>query len=152
MFISEEVRKRHEDHNKNLSEIPEVLKRGILLGDYVIVRRKYFTDVKISKNGVIEPGYKALVSDAGNPKASFNDNPFSFVACVLQVGAGDNAKAFSEGDIVWLDYRVMGRGNYSFPLDLENPVSMSEGIEKIPVSAIAYLAEPKVEEVEVEDF
>lgn len=139
MFLSPQELEKRKKHNANIYEVPEVLDNGILLGDFVIVRRMYFEETTVSENGVIKPQYEAYHTDAGVAKAKFNENPFSPIAVVLKVGDGDYASKYKVGDKVWLDYRILGRGMYTLPLDMNKPVAESEGIERMPVSNILFI-------------
>lgn len=139
MFLSKEQREERVKHNENLGEVPEVLKEGILPGNHLIVRRKYFVDMTKSKAGILLPAMEVGSTADDRPKPKFSEKHFSPVAKILKIGTGEEAQDYKVGDEVLLDYRLLGRGTYTFPIDLDNAVAAGQGIERIPTNLVIFI-------------
>lgn len=131
-FLSDNERTLRLEHNANIADIPSELKSGILPGNFLIIRRQYYIDMTKTESGVLRPLMKVESGADDRAKVRFSDKTFAPVGVVLKVGEGADAQKYKVGDEVLLDYRLLDRGSYTFPLNLDEPVADGTGIERVP--------------------
>jgi len=130
-MYSEKQIKEHEDWNKNIKDIPEIIKEGSLSNkEDLIIKPFKVTLVSKTKGGIIEPRFKVGATEGGRPKSEI-DNP-TWQSRALVVKAHPEAEHdIKEGQIIWFRPNFTRNNDLWLLLERDLPVSKPSGYMKI---------------------
>lgn len=139
MFLSETEQLERKNHNKNIANVPELIGRGVLPGEYLLVRLFAHEGDVSNEDGILVPRYKQYESEGGLPKASVDNAKYTTRGVVLKVGTGVESRNFQIGDIVYVPIHAsIDNSRYFFNLNREKVVSDFEGIIRLPVNLVEF--------------
>jgi hypothetical protein len=130
-MYSEKQIKEHEQWNEDINIIPSMIAKGQLnTKDDVIVKPFKITLVTKTKSGIIEPRYRAGVTDGGRPKSEIDNPTWQSRGVIVKVHpqAEHNMK---EGDIVWFRPNFTRNNDLWLLTERDLPVSKPSGYMKL---------------------
>lgn len=137
IFISEAELARRVEHNKNINDIPEVLKDSVIHRDEVLINLfAYEKNATGNSKKLVELQYKNGETAGGRTTSVISQDTYQARGVITKKGKGPHCDMYNVGDIVWLNHRALFSGSYDLLLDREVPVAKPRGVVLMPAMAI----------------
>lgn len=132
-----EIEMRRE-HNEAAHVVPDTIKDGMLVGEYVIVRLFMYEAFTQKKGGLILPRYKNHQTEGGKEVARISDDKYEPRGVILKVG--NKVEDYEEGDVVYVPLQAtVDSSRYFFNTNRSTPVTDFDGTIRIPASTIEFI-------------
>lgn len=138
-MYSEKQIKEHEEWNENIYDVPDIIKNGKMgRKEDIIVKPFKITLVTKTKGGIIEPRYRAGVTDGGRPKSEIDNPTWQSRGLVVKVHP-DAEHGYKAGQIIWFRPNFVRNNDLWLLLERDLPVSKPSGYMRLNENWIEFI-------------